>query len=104
MATGQSLSARFRALHERPGLFIMPNPWDIGTAKILERLGFEAIATASAALAATHGRRDGMMSREESLAHARLIVVETDLPVNGDLENGYGDEPEEVARTIRGAL
>ena len=82
----------------------MPNPWDIGTAKLLEKLGFEALATASAAFSATHGRRDGQMSREESLLHARSIVGVTNLPVNGDLEKGYGDAPEDVAVTIRQAM
>lgn len=104
MTGGSRLTTRFRALHERAGIFVMPNPWDIGTAKLLTRLGFEALATASAALAGTHGRRDGEMSREESLAHARLIVGETGVPVNGDLENGYGDAPEDVAGTIRQAM
>ncbi len=102
--TSGSPASRFRALHQRPSLFVMPNPWDIGTAKLLEKLGFEAIATASAAFAATHGRRDGQMSREESLLHARIIVGATDLPVNGDLEKGYGDAPEDVAVTIRQAM
>jgi 2-methylisocitrate lyase-like PEP mutase family enzyme len=97
-------AARFRALHERPGIFVMPNPWDIGTAKLLAHLGFEAIATASAALSAAAGRRDGEVGRNISIGHARLIVDATDLPVNGDLENGYGDMPEEVAETIRQAI
>ena len=96
--------SRFRALHERPGIFVMPNPWDIGTAKLLAHLGFEAIATASAALAAASGRRDGEVGRTISIGHARLIVAATDLPVNGDLENGFGHEPEEVAETIRQAV
>ena len=104
MTAGQRLTTRFRALHQRPGLFVMPNPWDIGTAKLLEKLGFEALATASAALAGTHGRRDGQMSREESLLHAKAIVGSTDLPVNGDLEKGFGDSPEDVAVTIREAM
>ncbi len=96
--------ARFRALHQRPGIFVMPNPWDIGTAKLLAHLGFEAIATASAALSAAAGRRDGDVGRNISLGHARLIVDATGLPVNGDLENGYGHEPEDVAETIRQAI
>ena len=97
-------TARFRALHERPGIFVMPNPWDIGTAKLLAHLGVEAIATASAALSAAAGRRDGEVGRNISIGHARLIVGATDLPVNGDLENGYGHAPEEVAETIRQAI
>lgn len=97
-------AARFRALHQRPGIFVMPNPWDIGTAKLLAHLGFEAIATASAALAGAAGRRDGDVGRNISIGHARLIVSATDLPVNGDLENGYGHEPADVAETIRQAV
>ena len=97
-------AARFRALHQRPGIFVMPNPWDIGTAKLLAHLGFEAIATASAALAAASGRRDGEVGRNISVGHARLVVAATDLPVNGDLENGYGHAPEDVAETIRQAI
>lgn len=97
-------ATRFRALHERDGIFVMPNPWDIGTAKLLAHLGFEAIATASAALAGSAGRRDGEVGRTISIGHAKLIVAATDLPVNGDLENGFGHEPEDVAETIRQAI
>jgi 2-methylisocitrate lyase-like PEP mutase family enzyme len=82
----------------------MPNPWDIGTAKLLAHIGFEAIATASAALAGAAGRRDGDVGRNVSMGHARLIVAATELPVNGDLENGYGDAPADVAETIRQAM
>ena len=82
----------------------MPNPWDVGTARVLASMGFEAIATASAALASTLGRPDGALDRETAMAHARVLVGATDLPVNGDLENGYGREPEAVARTIEGAI
>lgn len=94
---------RFRAMHEGPGAFVIPNPWDIGTARILAGLGFEALATTSAGLAATLGRRDGegAVSRDEVLAHARQIVDAVDLPVSADLENGYGDAPETVAETVR---
>jgi 2-methylisocitrate lyase-like PEP mutase family enzyme len=97
-------TSRVRALHERPGIFVMPNPWDIGTAKLLAHVGFEAIATASAALAGASGRRDGDVGRNISIGHARLIVSATDLPVNGDLENGYGHAPEDVVETIRQAM
>lgn len=94
-------AARFQALHARPGAFVIPNPWDAGTARILERLGFEALTTTSAGLAFTLGRRDGQVGRDETLANARAIVEATDLPVAADLENGYGHAPEAAAETIR---
>ena len=94
-------AAAFRALHERVGIFAIPNPWDIGTARILARLGFEALATTSAGLAFSLGRRDGAVSRDEALAHARAIVEAPPLPVSADLENGFGDAPEIAAETIR---
>jgi len=96
-------AARFEALHERPGAFIIPNPWDAGTARILTGLGFEALTTTSAGLAFSLGRRDGAnaVSREETLANAKAIVDATDLPVAADLENGFGDSPAEAAETIR---
>ncbi len=96
---------RFRALHEGPEIFVMPNPWDQGSARILAGLGFPALATTSAGHAYALGRRDneGAISREESMVHARELVSATDLPVNGDLEQGYGDSPEAVATTIRAA-
>ncbi|MEQ8965330.1 MAG: isocitrate lyase/phosphoenolpyruvate mutase family protein [Azospirillaceae bacterium] len=95
----------FRALHEKPGLFVLPNPWDAGTARILAGLGYPALATTSAGCAFGLGRRDGggRVSRAEALDNARLIVAATDLPVAGDLENGYGDTPEACAETIRAA-
>jgi 2-methylisocitrate lyase-like PEP mutase family enzyme len=104
MEPGQSKRARsFRALHERPGAFVIPNPWDVGTARILAGLGFEALATTSAGLAFALGRRDGegAVSRDEALAHAGVIVDATPLPVSADLENGFGDTPESAAETIR---
>lgn len=104
MEPSQSEKARtFRALHERPGAFVIPNPWDVGTARILAGLGFEALATTSAGLAFALGRRDGegAVSREEALAHAGAIVGATPLPVSADLENGFGDAPETAAETIR---
>jgi 2-methylisocitrate lyase-like PEP mutase family enzyme len=94
-------ASRFQALHARPGAFVIPNPWDAGTARILERLGFEALTTTSAGLAFTLGRRDGQVGRDEALANARAIVEATDLPVAADLENGYGHAPEAAAETIR---
>jgi 2-methylisocitrate lyase-like PEP mutase family enzyme len=94
-------AARFLALHEAPGAFVIPNPWDVGSACLLAGLGFEALATSSAASACALGRRDGGLTRDEALAHARLIVEATDLPVSADLENGFGDAPECVAETVR---
>src|SRR5215468_257342 len=78
-------AARFRALHEGPGAFVIPNPWDVGSARILAGLGFQALATSSAAAAATLGRRDGGLTLDQALEHARLIVGATDLPVSADL-------------------
>jgi len=92
---------RFRALHDGPGAFVFPNPWDAGSARLLAGLGFEALATSSAASANTLGRRDGQVTRDEALAMARAIVLATDLPVAADLENGFGDEPATAAETIR---
>jgi 2-methylisocitrate lyase-like PEP mutase family enzyme len=97
--TGKAL--RFRALHEASAVFVMPNPWDAGSARILASLGFPALATSSAACANTLGRRDGQVTRDEALAHARAIVTATDLPVAADLEKGFGDDPTTVAETIR---
>lgn len=94
-------AARFRALHDGPGAFVIPNPWDVASARILDGLGFEALATSSAASACSVGRRDGGLTRDEALTHARIIVNATDLPVSADLERGFGDAPEIVAETIR---
>ena len=94
-------AARFRALHQGPGVFVIPNPWDAGSARILAGLGFQALATSSGASAGVLGRRDGKVTREEALALARAIVVATDLPVSADLEKGFGDAPAAVAETIR---
>ncbi|HEX3209086.1 MAG TPA: isocitrate lyase/phosphoenolpyruvate mutase family protein [Geminicoccaceae bacterium] len=91
----------FRALHEGPGAFVIPNPYDVGTARILAGLGFQALATTSAGCAFGLGRREGAMTRDEALAHARAIVEATPLPVSADLENGFGDAPETVAETVR---
>ena len=100
-----SQSARaeaFRALHDRSGIFAIPNPWDAGSARILATLGFEALATTSAGFAFSVGRPDaeGAIGREETLANARAIVEATPLPVSADLENGFGDEPAACAETI----
>jgi 2-methylisocitrate lyase-like PEP mutase family enzyme len=94
-------AARFRALHEAPGAFVIPNPWDAGSARILAALGFPALATSSGASAGVLGRRDGKVTREEALAHSRAIVAATDLPVAADLEKGFGDAPSAAAETIR---
>jgi 2-methylisocitrate lyase-like PEP mutase family enzyme len=91
----------FRALHERKGAFIIPNPWDVGSARLLARLGFEALATTSAGYAFSIGQRDNTVGRDKMMAHARDIVSASDLPVSADLENGFGDEPETAAETIR---
>jgi 2-methylisocitrate lyase-like PEP mutase family enzyme len=93
----------FRALHQRPGIFVVPNPWDAGTARLLASLGFEALATTSAGFAFTLGRRDGKgdVSRCELLGNARTIVEATSLPVSADLENCFADAPEAAAETIR---
>jgi 2-methylisocitrate lyase-like PEP mutase family enzyme len=92
---------RFKALHEGPGVFVIANVWDAGSARLLAGLGFPALATSSGASAGTLGRRDGQVTREEALAQARAIVTATDLPVSADLEKGFGDAPEVVAETIR---
>ena len=101
MVDQKTKAAAFRALHARSGAFIIPNPWDAGTAKILAHLGFEALATTSAGLAFALGRPDGAASRDETLANARAIVEATDLPVSADLENGFGASPDVVAETIQ---
>ena len=101
MRTQQEKGEAFRALHERDGAFIIPNPWDAGTARMLTHLGFEALATTSAGNAFAHGVKDGMVGRECTLANVGAIAAATDLPVNGDLENGFGDSPEAAAETIR---
>lgn len=101
--TDQQKRVKFRALHERSEAFILPNPWDAGTARILASMGFEALATTSAGLAFSHGVREGLVSRGQALEHCRTIVEATDLPVSADLEKGFGDAPEAVAQTIRDA-
>src|SRR5215472_350775 len=95
---------RFLALH-RPGQpLLMPNPWDLGSARLLASLGFEALATTSSGFAATLGRNDGSVTRDEAMVHAAVIVAATDLPVSADLENAYADEPTGVAETMRLAI
>jgi 2-methylisocitrate lyase-like PEP mutase family enzyme len=94
-------AAAFRALHERDGAFIIPNPWDAGTARLLAHLGFEALATTSAGYAFSIGQRDNSVGRDKMMEHVSDIVSATDLPVSADLENGFGDDPETVAETFR---
>ena len=101
MPSQSERAATFRALHQGPGAFVLPNPWDLGSARILAGLGFGALATTSAGFAFTLGRRDGAVTRDEALAHARAVVDATDLPVSADLENGFGDDPATVAETVR---
>lgn len=91
----------FRALHQRAGAFIIPNPWDVGSARLLAHLGFEALATTSMGYAFSLGRRDNTLDREQVLAHARDISSATELPVSADLENGFGDSPAIAAETIK---
>src|SRR5580700_5406288 len=91
MFTQNQKGQLFRSLHEREGAFIIPNPWDIGTARLLAQLGFEALATTSAGYAFSVGRRDYAIGRDEMMRHVAAIASATDLPVSGDLENGFGD-------------
>jgi 2-methylisocitrate lyase-like PEP mutase family enzyme len=101
MRTQIEKALAFRALHERVGAFIMPNPWDPGTAKLLGSVGFEALATTSLGLANMLGRIDSVVTRAEVIANCREIVAATDLPVNADLENCFAHSPEAAAETIR---
>jgi len=101
MRTQAEKAVAFRALHERDHAFIIPNPWDVGTARLLARLGFEALATTSAGYAFSLGQRDSRVGRESMMEHVRAMAAASDLPVSADLENGYGDAPETVAETIR---
>lgn len=102
MNTQASRAEQLRSLHERPGIFVIPNPWDAGSARMLAMLGFEALATTSAGYAFSAGKPDaeGALSRDDTFANARAIVEATKLPVSADLENGFGDDPETCARTI----
>jgi 2-methylisocitrate lyase-like PEP mutase family enzyme len=98
------LADRFRDLHRGKRPLLMPNPWDRGSAVLLASLGFEALATTSSGFAATLGRLDGMVSRDEAIAHAAEIVEAVDVPVSADLENAFADEPSDVAETVRLAI
>jgi 2-methylisocitrate lyase-like PEP mutase family enzyme len=99
-STETSAAAKFRSLHES-GCFVLPNPWDIGTAIYLERLGFKALATTSAGFAFSRGKPDGGVPRDEMLAHIREILEATSLPVNADFLNGFADKPENVAANVK---
>jgi 2-methylisocitrate lyase-like PEP mutase family enzyme len=101
---GQARAERFLRLHDGPDPLLMPNAWDPGSARLLASLGFEAIATTSGGFAATLGRLDYSVSRDEALAHSAAMVAATDLPVSADLENGFADDPEQVAATSRMAV
>ena len=102
MTANQSAKTlRFRALHREPGIFVIPNPWDGGSARLLEARGFKALATSSAACAATLGRRDYGVTRDEALQHAALIAASVEIPVSADLENCFGSSPATAAETIR---
>ncbi|WP_332762689.1 isocitrate lyase/phosphoenolpyruvate mutase family protein [Pseudomonas koreensis] len=90
----------FKALHEQPGIFVIPNPWDAGSAKMLASLGYQALATTSAGYAFSQGKADGALSLDETLANVRAIVAATDLPVAVDLENGFADDPAECAQSL----
>lgn len=105
MRTQAEKGREFRRLHEQPGLLLLPNPWDAGTAKLLQSLGFEALATTSLGMSNALGRVDGdnAVSRAELLENCRVIAEATDLPVNADLENGYADDPKEAATILRDA-
>jgi 2-methylisocitrate lyase-like PEP mutase family enzyme len=100
MLTQAEKGRTFRGLHQRDGAFIIPNPWDAGTARLLAHLGFEALATTSAGYAFSAGQRDNTIDRDQMMAHVSAIVSATDLPVSADLGNGFGDSPEIVAETI----
>jgi 2-methylisocitrate lyase-like PEP mutase family enzyme len=101
MLTQAEKGRAFRALHERDGAFIIPNPWDVGTARLLAHLGFEALATTSAGFAFSVGQRDNTIGRAAMMDHVAAIASAIDLPVSADLENGFGDDPKTVAQTIQ---
>src|SRR5204862_5287868 len=101
-ATQQQKAAAFRALHEEEP-FVIPNPWDAGSAKVLEALGFKALATTSSGFAFTLGRRDGRVTLDEVIEHVRVLDAATSLPISVDLENGYGADPQDAARAVEAA-
>ncbi len=101
MTTQSEKATRFVALHKAPGAFVIANPWDAGSARLLAGLGFQALATSSGASAGILGKRDGKVTRDEALAQSRAICAATDIPVSADLEKGFGDAPSAAAETIR---
>lgn len=101
MSTQREKAERFQALHARAEAFVIPNPWDRGSARLLQQAGFEALATTSAGFAFSRGLRDNQVGRERMLAHVADLAAGTDLPLSVDLENGFGHDPETVAETIR---
>ncbi len=101
MSDQSNRATRFVALHTREGGFVMPNPWDIGSARLLAGIGFEALATTSSGLANALGRADGEVSLSEQVTHCRTLSAAISLPVSADLENGFGDAPEAMAQAIR---
>jgi 2-methylisocitrate lyase-like PEP mutase family enzyme len=103
MSTASDRSARFLALHQQDRPLLMPNPWDVGSAKVLASLGFEALATTSSGFAATLGRLDGQVTQDEAVSHGGALAAAVDVPVSADLEHGFGVTPEEVAETVRRA-
>jgi 2-methylisocitrate lyase-like PEP mutase family enzyme len=104
MTTQQDTARQFLALHHGDAPLLMPNPWDAGSARILASLGFAALATTSSGFAATLGRIDGSVTREEAIEHSAAIVAATDVPVSADLENGFAEQPDDVAETIALAI
>src|SRR3954471_2869463 len=101
MKTQREKAELFKALHEREGVFVIPNPWDAGSARLLAGLGFEALATTSAGFANSLGRLDGQVTLDEVMEHCRRLCVATELPVSADLENCFADDPLKAAATIR---
>ena len=99
-ATQAEKAKGFEALHERAGVFVLPNPWDVGSARMLESLGYEALATTSAGYAFSTGRLDGAVGLKEMIEHCRVLCACTKLPVSADLENGYSDDPKTAAQTL----
>ncbi len=104
MTSHDEQCARFAALHRGAAPLLLPNPWDVGSARVLVAVGFEALATTSAGFAGTLGRLDGGVTRDEALAHGAALAAATDVPVSADLENGFADDPDGVAETLRGAV
>lgn len=100
MASQKEKCETFAALHQQAGAFVIPNPWDAGSARLLQGLGYQALATTSAGLAFTLGRTDGEVTLAEKLAHCSSLVSATDIPINADFENGFADSPEEVAENV----